>query len=224
MRILVVEDNEALGALLVQGLAARGFGADLVTTASDARNALALVHFAAVILDLGLRDGDGLALLRDVRATGLTTPVLILTARGGLQDRVTGLRSGADDYLAKPFELEELVARIEALLRRPGELLGHALRAGNITFDVAARQVTVDAIPQLLSARELAVLEILMRRAGRVVPRKVLEDQLFGFSSEIGSNAAEVYVHRLRRQLAAAGANVSVHTVRGVGYLIDRCG
>jgi len=224
MRILVVEDNEALGSLLVQGLAARGFGADLVTTVADAGNALSLVHFAAVILDLGLPDGDGLMLLRDLRAGGLTTPVLILTARGGLQDRVTGLRSGADDYLAKPFEFEELVARVEALLRRPGELLGHALHAGNITFDVSARQVTVASVPQLLSARELAVLEILMRRAGRVVSRKVLEDQLFGFASEIGSNAAEVYVHRLRRQLAAAGANVSIHTVRGVGYLIDRRG
>jgi DNA-binding response OmpR family regulator len=133
---------------------------------------------------------------------------------------VTGLRTGADDYLVKPFAFEELVARIQALLRRPGDLLGQALNVGNVAFDIEARQVFVDQQPQFFSAREMAVLEILMRRSGRVVAKKLVEDHLFGLSSDGGSNAVEVYIHRLRKQLADAGARVQIHTIRGVGYLI----
>jgi DNA-binding response OmpR family regulator len=161
-----------------------------------------------------------LSVLRELRAQRDATPVLVLTARGGVHDRVTGLRSGADDYLAKPFAFEELVARLEALLRRPGDLLGQRLALGNVAFDTEARQVFVNGEPQFFSAREVAVLEILMRRSGRVVTKKLVEDQLFGLSSDIGSNAIEVYIHRLRKQLAEAAANVQIHTIRGVGYLI----
>ena len=148
------------------------------------------------------------------------TPVLILTARGSLEDRVIGLQSGADDYLVKPFALEELVARLHALLRRPGNLLGATLKLGNVALDTEARQVFVGDQPVLFSAREIAVLEQLLRRSGRVVAKTLLADNLYGLSQEIGSNAVEVYVHRLRRHLAEMGASVQIHTLRGVGYLI----
>jgi DNA-binding response OmpR family regulator len=220
MRLLVIEDNEELAGLLRDGLQAAGFAVDLVSSAGDAREVLAGTRYAAVVLDLGLPDEDGLAVLRELRAREDATPVLVLTARGGVRDRVTGLQSGADDYLVKPFALEELVARLQALLRRPGALLGRSLRVGNLAFDTEARQVFVDGLPQVFSSREVAVLEILMRRSGRVVSKKLVEDQLFGLSIDVGSNAVEVYVHRLRKQLADCGAKVQIHTIRGVGYLI----
>jgi DNA-binding response OmpR family regulator len=220
VRLLVVEDNSDLAQLLLKGLEAGGFAADVVTAVGEARAALATMRYAAVVLDLGLPDGDGLAVLRELRERKDATPVLVLTARGGVHDRVAGLRSGADDYLAKPFAFEELVARLQALLRRPGDMLGQLLRVGNVAFDTEARQAFVDDKPQFFSAREVAVLEILMRRSGRVVSKKLVEDHLFGLSTDVGSNAVEVYIHRLRRQLADAGGKVQIHTIRGVGYLI----
>jgi DNA-binding response OmpR family regulator len=181
--------------------------------------------YAAVILDLGLPDEDGLSVLRDLRHRKNPVPVLVLTARGGVQDRVLGLRSGADDYLIKPFAFEELLARLEAHLRRPGQQLGSSLRLANLEFDIRHRQATIAGRPEVFSSREIAVLELLMRSAGRVVPKKQVEDHIFGLSGEVASNAVEVYVHRLRRQLSEKGAAVSIHTIRGVGYLIaeKRC-
>jgi DNA-binding response OmpR family regulator len=220
MRLLLVEDNERFAALLKQGLAAAGFTVDVLTTAADATAALEMSRCDVVVLDLGLPDGDGLDVLSAMRGCGDATPVLILTARGSLKDRVTGLQSGADDYLVKPFALEELVARLQALLRRPGNLLGLALKLGNLTLDTIARQVFVDDRPIFFSAREIAVLEHLLRRSGRVVAKTLLESSLYGLSQEVGSNAVEVYVHRLRRHLDEIGASVHIHTVRGVGYLI----
>jgi two-component system response regulator TctD len=155
-----------------------------------------------------------------MRGRGDSTPVLILTARGSLSDRVTGLQSGADDYLVKPFALEELIARLQALLRRPGNLLGLALKLGNLTLDTVAREVLVDDRSIVFSPREIAVLEHLLRRSNRVVAKNLLETSLYGLSQEVGSNAVEVYVHRLRKHLAEIGASVQVHTVRGVGYMI----
>ena len=178
------------------------------------------MKFTAVVLDLGLPDEDGLALLRDMRRKGDSTPVLVLTARDGVTDRVTGLREGADDYLAKPFAMEELVARLQALLRRPGNLLGKLLSFGNVALDTEGRQVFIADKPRSFPARETAVLEILLRRGGNVAPKRLFEDQLFGLSGDVGSNAVEVYVHRLRKMLADAGATVKIHTVRGVGYLM----
>jgi DNA-binding response OmpR family regulator len=220
MRLLIVEDNEELAELLAKGLKTAGYECDVLSTVEDARKVLATTFYAALILDLGLPDGDGLELLREIRQRDNPVPVLVLTARGGLHDRVHGLRSGADDYLVKPFALEELVARLEAQLRRPGQLLGSSLRIANLTFDTQNRQASIDSQPQVLSARETAVLELLMRSKGRVVSKKQVEDHIFGHSNDIASNAIEVYVHRLRKQLSERGARVQVHTIRGVGYLI----
>jgi DNA-binding response OmpR family regulator len=222
MRLLLVEDNERLAALISAGLAKAGFETDAFATALEAEAASRSVAYSALVLDLGLPDQDGLFLLKRMRAAGNTVPILILTARGGIEDRVRGLDAGADDYLVKPFAQEELIARIRVMLRRPGSLLGDALELGSLRLDTVSRQVTLGDTPQLLSQREVAVLEILLRRSGRVVPKKIVEDHLFGLSGNLGSNAVEVYVHRLRKQLAQAGADVEIHTVRGVGYLIAK--
>ena len=144
MRVLLVEDNTELVSLLKKGLSQSGFSADSVGTVGDAAHVLATMQYAAIVLDLGLPDEDGLTLLRDMRRRGDSTPVLVLTARDGVSDRVTGLREGADDYLAKPFAMEELVARLQALLRRPGNLLGQLLTFGNVALDTEGRQVFVD--------------------------------------------------------------------------------
>jgi DNA-binding response OmpR family regulator len=220
MRLLIVEDHEELAGLLAKGLRTAGYRVDVLSTVGEASSALRTTFYAALILDLGLPDGDGLELLREIRQLSNPIPVLVLTARGGLHDRIHGLRSGADDYLVKPFALEELIARLEAQLRRPGQLLGTSLRIANLEFDTRIRQASIDDQPQVLSARETDVLELLMRSKGRVVSKKQVEDHIFGRGGDVVSNAIEVYVHRLRRQLSERGARVQVHTIRGVGYLI----
>jgi DNA-binding response OmpR family regulator len=219
MRLLLVEDNADLAKLLAEGLSSAGYDADVFGTAGDARAALTGVRYSAIILDLGLPDDDGLSILRELRAQDDPTPVLILTARGSLHDRIGGLRGGADDYLIKPFALEELLARIEAILRRPGQILGKSLKLGNLQFDTVGRQVFIDGEPCVFSGREAAVLEILLRRPGRVVPKKSVEDEIFGLFGEVSSNAIEVYVSRLRRQLSDRRASILIHTIRGVGYM-----
>src|SRR6266849_7070557 len=188
--------------------------------AAEARTVLTTTRYAALVLDLGLPDGDGLAILREIRERKDPIPVLVLTARAGVHDRVTGLRSGADDYLVKPFAFEELVARLEALLRRPGQMLGRSLQVANLAFDTESRQAFIDDKPQVLSARETAVLELLMRRKGHVVSKKLVEDHIFGLSGDVAPNAVEVYIHRLRKQLSERGAKVQIYTICGVGYLI----
>ncbi|MBM3566067.1 MAG: response regulator transcription factor, partial [Alphaproteobacteria bacterium] len=183
--------------------------------------ALRSVSYDAAILDLGLPDASGLTLLRDIRAAGQATPVLILTARDAVDDRVTGLNAGGDDYLVKPCAMEELVARVRALLRRPGGALGVTLTAGNVSFDTTAREVRINDKPVPISRREMGVLEQLMRRYGRVVPKDVIEDKLYGFDEEVTSNSVEAHVSRLRKRLEKSGADVYIHTLRGVGYLLS---
>jgi DNA-binding response OmpR family regulator len=163
MRVLLVEDNRELAGMLAERLTAAGYETDCLVTRVEAYEALTTTCYAALILDLGLPDGDGLSVLRDIRHRQSPMPVLILTARGSVDDRVCGLRSGADDYLIKPFDFDELLARLEALLRRPGQLLGSSLHVGNVTFDTESRQTFIDDIPQVLFARETTVLELLMR-------------------------------------------------------------
>jgi DNA-binding response OmpR family regulator len=220
MRFLLVEDNAELARLLTAGLVAQGLAADVVETAADARLALGSIRYSAMILDLGLPDEDGMNVLKELRRDRDPLPVLVLTARGSVDDRVQGLRAGADDYLVKPFALEELGARLQALMRRPGELLGRSLSIANLVFDTESRQIFVDGRPELFSARESAVLELLLRRQGRVVTKKAVEDQIFGMSSDVASNAVEVYVSRLRKHLTECHARLQIHTIRGVGYMI----
>ena len=217
---MLVEDNARLSDLIVAGLVKEGFAVDAVSTVADALCALSTTHFSLVILDLGLPDGDGLTIIQYMRSSGVTTPLLVLTARQSTEDKVKGFAQGADDYLGKPFAFDELVARTRALLRRPQTYLGSQLRLGALIFDTAERQVMVEGTRHPLSAREAAILEALMRRDNHVVPKSILEDQLYGLSSEGSANAVEVYVHRLRKQLESLGCGIEIHTVRGVGYLI----
>ena len=220
MRLLVVEDNDRLSDLLRKGLGEIGFATDIASTATDAVDLIETERYDVVILDLGLPDEDGLTVLRAMRRRGVRTPVMIVTARGRVSDRVEGLQTGADDYMVKPFALEELTARVQALLRRPPDLLGYALRLGNLTLDTLARQIYVDERGYLLSARELVILECLMRRTDRIVGKELLESNLYGFDDTVHSNVVEVYVHRLRKRLGEIGANVQINTLRGLGYVL----
>jgi DNA-binding response OmpR family regulator len=220
MRLLVIEDESRIAEVLRPALEQAGFAVDFVHLCADGRAALASHTYDAAILDLGLPDGDGLDLLAELRSRGDGVPILVLTARDAVDDRVCGLDTGADDYLVKPFAITELVARTKALLRRPGAALGIVLIAGNIRFDTVGRDVLVGPNYVQLHRRECAILEHLMRRLGRVVPKAVLEDKLYGIDEELESNAIPVHIHHLRRKLLDAGAEVEIHTVRGVGYLL----
>ena len=220
VRILVIEDEDRLSGILKSKLGDIGFTVDIAGSSADAAGALELINYNAAILDLGLPDGDGLAVLAAARRVGSALPILILTARDAVEDRVAGLNAGADDYLTKPFAMAELIARIKALLRRPGGVLGMTLEAGNVRLDTVGRELTVDATPVRLSRRELAVLEQMMRRLGRIVPKAVLEEKLYGIDEEPDSNPIPVHVHHLRRQLETAGASLIIHTIRGVGYIL----
>ena len=220
MRLLIVEDETRIAELVKAGLGRAGFAVDVVGLCADARAALSVMCYDAAVIDLGLPDGDGLDLLRELRGKGNQTPVLVLTARDAVEDRVSGLDTGADDYLVKPFAMTELVARTKALLRRPGGVLGVTLKAGNLSFDTIERDVRIGGVPLVLPRRESAILENLMRRVGRVVPKLVLEEKLYGLDDEHESNPIPVHVHHLRRKLLDAGASAEIHTVRGVGYLL----
>jgi len=221
MRILLVEDNLRLSPYVRRGLEKEDFAVDGVGTIADAEAALDTAPYDLMILDLGLPDGDGLDLLKQLRAADRHLPVLVLTARDGVDDRVKGLNAGADDYLLKPFAVEELTARLRALLRRPDGVLGLSLTAGNLTFDTTAREVRVEAHIIKISRKEMSVLEQLMRRAGKVVPKDVLESKLYGFDEDVSANSVEAHISRLRKRLTQAGASVTIHTLRGVGYLLS---
>ena len=220
MRLLVIEDEDRLSDILKSKLGEIGFTVDIAGSAEDAGIALELINYDAAVLDLGLPDGDGLAVLNAARTAGKALPILILTARDAVEDRVAGLNAGADDYLTKPFAMAELVARIKALLRRPGAVLGMTLEAGNVRLDTIGRELSIGGNPVRLSRRELAILEQMMRRLGRIVPKAVLEEKLYGIDEEPDSNPIPVHVHHLRRQLETASANLEIHTIRGVGYIL----
>ncbi|HLI10753.1 MAG TPA: response regulator transcription factor [Alphaproteobacteria bacterium] len=220
MRLLLAEDNHQLADFLKASLGEAGFAVDIAETAAGARSALSGSHYDVLVVDLGLPDADGITIIESLRARGDATPAMILTARDGLRDRVDGLNSGADDYLAKPFATEELVARLRALLRRPGSALGQELSASNLTLDTRTGEVQVDGTSVSLSRREIGLLELLLRRAGRVVPKQAIESSLYGMDEEVASNTVEVLVHRLRKRLAHLGAKVNVVTLRGIGYVL----
>jgi DNA-binding response OmpR family regulator len=220
VRLLIVEDNERLGAIMGKALHAAGFTVDRVGLAAEAEAALATTRYDSVVLDLGLPDGDGIDVLKDLRRRRDSTPVLILTARDGLAERVEGLDGGADDYLPKPFGMAELIARLKALMRRPGAALGSRLTSANLVLDTLGSIVEIDGQAILLSRRELPLLELLLRRAGRVVSKSSIEECLYGSGEEFASNVIEAHMSRLRRKLAEAGATCEIHTVPGVGYFL----
>ena len=222
MRILFVEDNLRLATLVRKGMEKEGFTVDAFGTIAEAEEAIDMTSYDAVILDLGLPDGDGIDLLKFMREKKKAYPVLILTARDGIDDRVKGLNTGADDYLLKPFAMEELTARVRALLRRPDGGITVNLVAGNIIFDTSSREVSIEGAVIKISPREMSVLEQLMRRAGRVVAKDTLESKLYGFGDEVSANSVEANISRLRKRLAQTKASVSIHTLRGVGYLLSK--
>lgn len=220
MRLLVIEDESRICEFVSEALRRAGFAVDCFATLGDARAALAGIAYDAVVLDRGLPDGDGLELFCDLRSLAERPPVLILTAKDTVDARVAGLDAGADDYLVKPFAMVELVARIKALLRRPGGALGVRLEAGALLLDTVGRDASVRGAPLALGRQEVAILEHLMRRLGRVVPKTLLEEKLYGIDDELGSNAIPVHVHHLRRKLAEVDAGCAIHTVRGIGYFL----
>jgi len=220
MRILVVEDDRYLADGVSRSLSRSGHTVDVVTDGLSAEAALGVTSYDLVILDLQLPQRNGLDVLRNYRTGGGRAPVLILTARGTVEDRVSGLDTGADDYLAKPFDLAELEARVRSLLRRASSAPAPVLRHGALSLDTVGRRVEIDGEGVDLSAREIALLETLLLRAGRVVSKEGLLEKLYGAEEHAGENAVEVFVHRLRRKLEPAG--VSIRTVRGLGYMIDK--
>jgi len=220
MRILLVEDHSRLAQSIIEGLAAFGLHVDLFATAGDGLAAAKSMSYDAMILDLGLPDRDGLEVIHELRAEGKRIPILVLTARDGIDDRVEGLDRGADDYLLKPFAMKELAARLRALLRRPGGPLGATIDIGNISLDTTTRQIKVEGRVVAISGRELDALELLMRRADQVVPKRLFEDSVYGLNGEVAPNTIEALVSRLRRRLEMIEARVSIHTLRGIGYLL----
>ncbi|MBB5502414.1 response regulator transcription factor [Paraburkholderia sp. MM5384-R2] len=220
MRILLVEDDPLLGDGIRAGLRQAGFQVDWVRDGSAAETELRTRSYAAAVLDLGLPRKDGIEVLSSVRRAGVSVPVLVLTARDTISDRVRGLDIGADDYVVKPVDLQELAARLRALVRRAHGQSQEALQVQNITLEPAARCVYRHEESITLSAREFDLLQILMLNAGRVLSREQLEQAVYGWGQEVESNAVEVHIHRLRTKLGSE----LIRTVRGVGYVLMREG
>lgn len=214
MRLLLIEDDPMIGRAVREGLLQAGFAVDWVLDGRDAENSLANGVYDLALLDLGLPRGDGMTLLKQLRSAGNALPVLIASARDTVRDRIAGLEAGADDYVLKPFDLDELVARVRALLRRHAGSGNPLLQQGDLVLDPVRKQVTKAGVPVELSAREFSVLEALMQKPGAVLSRERLEEAVYGWGQEVASNAIEVHLHNLRRKLGSA----AIKNVRGVGY------
>ncbi|WP_300443093.1 response regulator [Zoogloea sp.] len=217
MRILLVEDDRLLGDGVKAGLAGAGFAVDWVRDGEAALAALAAESFTAIVLDLGLPRRDGLSVLSALRGAGNPVPVLVLTARDQVVDKVRCLDLGADDYVVKPFDLDELAARLRALVRRSQGRADASLRHGDLVLDPAARSASLKGVPVALTGREFDLLRMLLDAAGRVLTRRILDEQLYVWGEAVGSNALEVHIHHLRRKLGSE----LIRTVRGVGYMVD---
>jgi DNA-binding response OmpR family regulator len=220
MRVLLVEDEPEMASALRSALTRHDMVVDHAPNLFEAEAIAASCSHDAVVLDRQLPDGDGLSLIPKLRARGNLVPVLVLTVRADLADRVAGLDRGADDYLAKPFAFDEFMARLRALLRRPATLQQDVVRAGRLSFDVMNREASIAGAVLDLTRRELLVLEALLRRVGRMVPRALLMDAVFSLDDEVQPNALDTQVSRLRRKLSDANGGVVINGVRGVGYLL----
>jgi len=218
MRLLFVEDNEELADWLAKLLRGENYVVDIVHDGESAVHGTDLENYDLIVVDLGLPKMGGIEVVRAIRARGLSVPILILTARDALDSRVEGLNSGADDYLVKPFEVEELEARVRALLRRGGTTLREALSFGPLVFDQNTRLFSLSDTELHLSPREHAILEALLRKAGMTVSKEALVESTYGFDDDVNASAIEVHVHRLRRKLE--NSPVSIVTLRGLGYLL----
>ena len=220
MHVLLIEDDALVASGIQAGLGVHGFVVDHVDSMADARCAMSAVSTDVVVLDRGLPDGDGLALLEAWRTQGIEVPVLVLTARDAVPDRVEGLQGGADDYLVKPFDLDELVARLQVLLRRSAGRASAVIVHGALRLDPLAREVSLADRPVALTRRELVLLETFLQSPRSVLSADQLKDSLYGMSDEVGSNALNVHIHHLRRKL---GSGV-IETVRGLGYRLGKPG
>jgi two-component system, OmpR family, response regulator QseB len=218
MRVLLVEDDAMIAQGLQTALRQGGFAVDWMRDGKSADNALQTSDFDVVLLDLGLPERDGLQVLRELRKRGDLTPVIIVTARDEIQNRVAGLDAGADDYIVKPFDLDEVMARMRSVLRRAAGRGDSSIQHGELKLDPVSHTVERGGIAVNVSAHEFAVLEALLQRPGAVLSRQQLEDRLYGWDTEIGSNAIEVYIHGLRRKLGSE----AIQTLRGVGYFIPK--
>ena len=218
MRVLLVEDDGMIAQGLQTALRQAGFAVDWMRDGGSAAAALKTSAFDVMLLDLGLPHRDGIDVLRELRRRGDKTPVIILTARDEIQHRIAGLDAGADDYVVKPFDLDEVMARMRSVLRRATGRGDSTIQHGDLRLDLAARTIERNGAPVSLSAHEYAVLEALLQRPGAVLSRSQLEDRLYGWDEQIGSNAVEVYIHGLRRKL---GSDV-IRTLRGVGYFVPK--
>jgi len=218
MRLLLVEDDSLLGDGIRSWLTQEGYAVDWFTDGRSAERALKTIDYELVILDLGLPQLSGMQLLKDARARGEDVPVLILTARDTVADRVSGLDGGADDYLVKPFALDELLARVRALHRRSHERSAPLIEHGDIVLDPAEHSVTRAGVPVAVSGREFSVLQTMLENQGRVLSRARIEESLYAWGEEVKSNAVEVHVHHLRRKLGPS----LIRTIRGVGYIVDK--
>ncbi|KAF2990521.1 response regulator transcription factor [Methylocystis sp. MJC1] len=222
MRVLLIEDEPDMARALGARLGRSGFIADYVGALEEARAALQCHRYGLALLDRRLPDGDGLELLPELKRLQPGIRILVLTACETVSERICGLDAGADDYLAKPFDLDELMARIRACLRRPGGEAAPPVLLGALSFDLASQQVSINGKPLVLHRRELALLEMLMRNAGRLVLRNQLQDEVYGFDDDVQDNALNILVSRLRKRLQDLGAGVEIHAARGIGYMIAR--
>lgn len=218
MKILIVEDQRRLGQFLRKGLAERSYTATWVPTCREARDALCETSYDAIILDLGLPDGDGLELLQEWRRGGFNEPVLILSARDSVQDRIKGLDFGADDYLAKPFSLEELLARVRSLLRRQSAVKETVLEHRNLRMDLLGRIVSLGGEPVELTSREFALLEVFLQNPGRILTRTLISEKIWESHYDVDTNLLDVYMSKLRNKLDLDPGRPLFKTVRGVGY------
>ena len=221
MRVLLIEDDPKAARLLAKGLREEGFVVDVAATGEDGEDRAAIDEYDAIVLDWLLPDKDGLAVCRSLRARDVFTPILMLTARDSVADRVSGLSTGADDYLTKPFAFAEVLARINALLRRSRVTQPPVLKVGDLTLDPARRRAARGGVPITLTPKEYAILEVLMRSSGELVSRTRLTERVWDEASEVLDNLVDVHVSHLRRKLERGGGPPLIQTVRGLGYRLD---
>ncbi len=221
MRVLVVEDHSRIGGSIQEILLRNSYNVDWVQKLEDAAIAIQNAHYSLILLDVGLPDGSGIDFLKKIRRSGNKSAVLVMTARGGLNDRIDGLDGGADDYLVKPFALEELISRCRAILRRSIEFRSDPEFIGNIEFDISSAKFTVNDCDYSVPRRELTLFNALLQRRSKICSREYLENEIYSFDSDPTPNALEASISRLRSFLRSSGASVSIRTVRGIGYILD---